>query len=980
MLAFKSPSYINDSNLVNYAALVDVNGDGILDIVLRSYYGGVATLLGTGDGAFAAPSSVATGPYNLALVADLNNDGRPDYIFWTFVSPLDPNYVADENFVVWLNTPAGFVSSTYPGSAMTSIYGVDTVADVNGDGFPDLIGFTSGSSSSPVGVRYNDGTGHFGPIVAIPSGAPLGGGSSVLVGDLNGDGIPDIVATFGSSFSIILGTGNGNFAPPITVSGSGAGTGALADLNQDGNLDLVVVSSNASGEEFARVFLGDGHGHLTASGTYLISTEAFSQIPSVTVADLNGDGIPDLAYTDSDGVYVLLGDGFGRFANGILLPIALNSAPLIASDLTGDGLTDLIVNTHSNTGLAVLTNVSTAAANSFVASTAAGSLWSNGANWSLGAGPETGDSATIGQASIDDTPNLNLTSITATYNGSVDVTSGVLTLGTFAGGPNTELAAGGAGVTVSVSNVVGTGAVLGAVGAKALLIDGSSMDAGEIYAVQSGGALWLGAVPSAASVFQYSGAGEIVLFHPGAVNTMPLTGVARGDVIEVPGSKTEGIVFGPSSVTINTDTGSYAFTQVSYNGLVNAFTTMTDPATGLQAITFQSSPKSDFNRDGMSDIVYQNDNGAIVVDTQANLTLTGAASVANPGAAWHVVGTGDLNGDGYSDILLQSQDGGVVDYLMNGSAVASVNLLGVPDSPYWHVRGTADFNGDGNADVLLENDDGRLVIWNTNGTSVTGVTLIGQLPAGYTVEGIADLNGDGSPDIVLQSTDGSVAAYLMNGTHVVAAPYLGNPGAGWSVVGTGDYNSDGLADIVLHNDNGTNIVWTTNGASVTGAALLNASSGDWNNVLPGVDLNGDGHYDLVLQNANGTTAGFTTNGAGGLVAGAQIVAPFPQWHAVSEVPMQFLDYAGTQATTTATPGRDVFGLNSYTNGVHAIVGFDPAQDLIALSSTAFSNYAAVQAHEAPYMGGTLIALSSSANVVIQGVTPSQLDSSNFVFR
>ena len=73
-------------------------------------------------------------------------------------------------------------------------------------------------------------------------------------------------------------------------------------------------------------------------------------------------------------------------------------------------------------------------------------------------------------------------------------------------------------------------------------------------------------------------------------------------------------------------------------------------------------------------------------------------------------------------------------------------------------------------------------------------------------------------------------------------------------------------------------------------------------------------------------------------------------------------------------------MTSYTAGIHTITGFDPAQDSVALSSALFPSFAAVQAESVAYNGGTLIALGQSAVEIIQGVAPSQLSSSNFVFH
>ncbi len=494
---------------------------------------------------------------------------------------------------------------------------------------------------------------------------------------------------------------------------------------------------------------------------------------------------------------------------------------------------------------------------------------------------------------------------------------------------------------------------------------------------------------AATGSISFAGADGTLVLHPGSAANQgealqpELAGFAAGDTIDLAGATVTSI----SYVSTGANTGDLDIfdgqTSLGTIYLTGAYTTthfsLTPDAAGTGFDIGISKAADDFNGDGKSDLLLQNDNGSVVIATQANLAVTGAVAVGDPGPTWHVVGSADFNGDGQADILLQNNSGAVVDYLMNGTSVAAVNALGSPGTS-WHVRGSGDFSSNGQADILLQNDNGSMVVWNTNGTAVIGATAIGSTPAGWTVEGVGDFNGDGHPDVLVQNTNGSLVDYLMNGTTITAANALGNPGAGWAVVGTGDYNGDGRADIVLHNDNGSNVLWETNGTAITNSLALDTTSPAWTGTVAGVDLNGDGTPDLIVQNKDSTLVGYTTNGSGVVAGAAQLAVPGVGWHAIGNTPMQFID--GTQAVSgvTATPGADQFDFTSSMPGSHAITGFDPAQDSVALSSALFANYAAMQAHEAPYIGGTLIALSSTANVVIQGVTPSQLDSSNFAFR
>ena len=389
--------------------------------------------------------------------------------------------------------------------------------------------------------------------------------------------------------------------------------------------------------------------------------------------------------------------------------------------------------------------------------------------------------------------------------------------------------------------------------------------------------------------------------------------------------------------------------------LASSLTTATGADTGLVVNT--TTTAEDFNADGKSDLLLQYSTGVIVIETQANLGVTNGFNVGNPGPTWHLVASADFNGDFQPDLLLQNDDSTIVEYLMNGTTISAGYSFGTPGAG-WHVRGTGDFNADGKADIVLQNDNGGIVIYNTNGTAVSAAAYVTNPGAGWTVAGVADLNGDGNADILVQNTNGQIVDYLMNGDAVLSANYLGSPGVGWAVAGTGDYNGDGKADLLLHNDNGADVIWETNGLAVTGQVYVGNPGASYTGAVTGVDLNGDGATDLVLQNSSSALVGFTLNSAATITAGASLGTPGPGWTAIGNDPMQFIDGSASAngATLAATVGADQFNFTSFIGGLHMISGFDPAQDAVALSQATFATYAAVQANEVAYQGGTFIAL------------------------
>jgi serralysin len=124
----------------------------------------------------------------------------------------------------------------------------------------------------------------------------------------------------------------------------------------------------------------------------------------------------------------------------------------------------------------------------------------------------------------------------------------------------------------------------------------------------------------------------------------------------------------------------------------------------------------DFNGDGYSDILWKN-NGGLVTDwlgrADGGFTGNGDAFLAHVDTSWHIAGTGDFNGDGYSDILWQNDGGLVTDWLgrADGSFTGNGDTFLAHVDTSWHVAETGDFNGDGRADILWQNNGGLVTDW-----------------------------------------------------------------------------------------------------------------------------------------------------------------------------------------------------------------------------------------------------------------------------
>ncbi len=701
-------------------------------------------------------------------------------------------------------------------------------------------------------VLLGSGDGTFQSPVSYPAGV---GPISVRVADLNQDGNADVVvADMASGVSILLGNGTGALATAVPyATGVATECAAVGDFNGDGKPDI--AAANASSDTVS-VLIGRGDGTFLPAVNYIVPGSPYF----VAAGDLNGDGALDLAVTVFGGqVQLLMGKGDGTFQAPANRQAGSYPIALTIADLDGDGKLDVAVANEDGT-VVVLRGLGSGAFSN-------GQTITSGAYpWSLAAADFNGDGATdLAVTNVADNNVsilLGVAAITPTAGKSQAVMVGMpfpasldarLTdaIGSSMSGISVNFAAPGSGpsAVLSAGPVTTNNLGIASVTATANTTAGSysvTATVGNISALfpltnKPAAVTVSPAAQSAPAGTQFSQALTVTL-RDGAGN--PLSGMAVNFV--APASGASAFL---SAVTATTDASGLAGVTAIANSIAGTYTVWAIvPLFGLSG-SFQLT-----NQAGTTLTLSAPATAAF--GAPVNLTLAIAPAGATGKVSFYdgvtLLGTGTL-----------------------ASGAASFSTIGLPAGLR---KLTAFYPGDG---VRLPASS-NLAVTAVSAGATSGWSSGPAFPGpDYTNDmAVADLNRDGKADLVFANANGNLVGVLLgngNGTFRTEVDYT-VPGASW--VGVADFNGDGIPDLAVSNSqndtfNGSHFyVLQGNGDGTFRPATAFPVTGTvYPNALAVGDFNRDGKADLALASSwNDRIAVFLGNGDGTFQAAANYPA------------------------------------------------------------------------------------------------------------
>ncbi|MGL1885508.1 MAG: FG-GAP-like repeat-containing protein [Reichenbachiella sp.] len=795
----------------------DLDGDGKSDLIVEDFYGNTVSIYrntSTEAGMISYDTSVdfTTGSEpNSVSIGDIDSDGMLDFVVTNYGSA---------TISIYRNTSTDIGSISYAekidystGAFPESV----SIGDLDGDGKSDLVVTNGGSHTISIyrNTSTEIGVVRFDTSIDIATGI---GAKSVLINDLNDDGMLDLIVIDTAIVSIFRnntsGVGDISFATKLDYEIVVANSVSVGDLDGDGKPELVVA--NGIGKTVS-VFRNISSGIGGISFATKVKYETIGNATSASIGDFDGDGMADLAVTnyDIDAISLFrnnsIGEGELSFASNVDFETGL--LPLSASigDLDGDGKSDLVVINRAGKSISILRNQIGEVSPLIPSIT----------SFSPANGP-VGTSVTITGNNFNTTLTENIV-----YFGA---TKGEVTLAS-----ETELTVTVPyGATYEPISVLNKELGLIAFSSTPFVV---TFDGGGVideYLFLDEYYVWQGLGPYSVSIGDLNGDGKndivvsdhsigaILVFRnttnnpnsisygndndlsvgglsPGSIAIGDLDGDAKPDLVVVNSGNntlsvlrnisesTESINFSwkidfstgeePVSVAIDDLDNDGKADLVVANSMSNSISLFKNITSDLGEINFSTKkdyatgtdPKkvsiADFNGDGKVDIAVAN-NGSSVISVFENQSQPGLITYSSQkefetnGIAWSL-SAGDLDQDGRPDLAISNYSSGTISILKNESEInetidfaakSNYSTGGFPTS-----MEIADLDGDGWPDLIVANVSSKFSVFKNISDGTEDISFgIKQdyltVSESYFVS-IGDLNTDGAPDLVIVDED-----------------------------------------------------------------------------------------------------------------------------------------------------------------------------------------------------------------------------------
>jgi len=786
----------------------DLNNDGHIDLVAADHDDDtISVFINNGDGSFANRVTylAGNGPSARLSLADFDNDGDLDIVTGNTSSDNDISFFFNNGDGTFGAKVDRFIGSAPNGTR---------AGDLNGDGLIDVI---ASDLNNRLSVLLNAGGGSFGTADTYNVG--FRPNNNFEVGDFDADGDLDIVVTDSAStdtIQFLLNNGDGTFQIDFTLTASHTNVNSprFADLNGDGWLDLIVSARTSTGR--LNVFLNNGDG--TLNGTPIVTVMTNSSPRAVRIADVDADGDLDVLSSSANRqVEIFLNDGSANltpsgtyaFGNGS----SVTSGNLTTGDFDSDGDIDFAASAGSRLDvwfnqLPVMDVIST--------SPAANALdVSQNSNITI-VFEESLNTGTVDQSSLP---------IYGSLSGLID---GVYSFST---------------TTVSNDTVIFNPTVDFHVGEKVWINVSTDVQAVSTATVENG----------FLAEFRVEVTGGTATF----TTTNYVTASDNFDVT-VSDFDDDGLI----------DIAVVARVPNTLYVLINNGSGGFDPA--VSYATTASLPvqieSGDVDRDGDIDLIVTYNN---TIDNDFSVFLN-AGDGTFPVRNEYDTGSGpfgtsvvDFNGDGFLDLAISNRSADTIGIHLNDGTGAYPSFTEYATATFPFVIAIGDLDKDGDIDLATtSNTSSNISVLLNNGDGTFAARV--DYPVIQNTSGIriADLDGDSYLDIVTSTgglSDG--LAVLLNdgdGTFTEDANHATGNGV-WGVL-EADVDNDGDFDLFSANQNDSNISFLEANGDGTFAAQTTLLGLPTNLFLEAADFNDDGALDIVLTGPGSTSIRVYANG------------------------------------------------------------------------------------------------------------------------